>query len=205
VDAYANFQPGEEVEIVLRSAVRLYGRVLESDGTTPVADALVVSPGKVADETCRTSADGSYEFPAREGGTRCRLEVFRAGRTPAKLELLLPAHGETRRDVVLAASANFTGRVVDAESWKPIPNATIYGGRSAQQVATADAEGRFQIEVEAAMLMRERNQSISIEKPGASPTGAYLGDDLRAEAPGYTPTGAPLWVPVQDSELDGAS
>jgi hypothetical protein len=69
-------------------------------------------------------------------------------------------------------------------------------------VATADAEGRFQIEVEAAMLMRERNQSISIEKPGTSPTGAYLGDDLRAEAPGYTPTGAPLWVPVQDSELE---
>ncbi|NNL68051.1 MAG: hypothetical protein HKP30_17515, partial [Myxococcales bacterium] len=150
-------QPGvvaEPFELVLAGRGRVEGRVLEADLATAVPGAgvqLIVTDGLLAGRVLSTLADGQGDYafdnvpegPFRLVARHLGLAANDAGAVGGEGDL-------QTIDLVLGASGDLRGRIVDAEG-EPLENADAVvtfmrqGGGTAIASARTDAEGRFEI------------------------------------------------------------
>lgn len=146
--------PADGVEIVAAGAGRIAGRVVDADGH-PVPEF------QVSALTDRTSGGANWVSPVRQDVSSetgefvlenvpagaLEVSVVAKGYQAARVGGITVEEGETRSgvEVRLARGTTLRGRVVEAQSGRPIPEADV-SADSAPAGTTTDADGAFSIE-----------------------------------------------------------
>jgi protocatechuate 3,4-dioxygenase beta subunit len=132
---------GAIATVVLAPGVSLRGVVKKAGGRTPASGALVRFEGAAATRWVEAGADGTFTIPDVPRG-RGRL-VADSG-ADGVLELALAAPAAAPLDVVLAAPAGISGRVVDAKTTRAIPRVklTLTSSRG-ELVARSKPDGTY--------------------------------------------------------------
>ncbi|MCA8976642.1 MAG: hypothetical protein KDC98_18115, partial [Planctomycetes bacterium] len=199
---------GELVDVTMRPAATLRGRIVDDDGM-PVPDVAVrfvrmwLANG-VTREVWRGEVDptGRFEVPGLAAG-RGALEVESGGATCLPLVLTLPAGQSVDQDVTIDVGAIARGVVVDAESGQPIAGAEVRGARAvpestgdaalpanprvigrswhaADAVAT-DAWGKFEVRLPSDFMYRQVHVAAAGYAPVARAVPADANANLRIE------------------------
>ncbi len=132
----------EGIRVALVQGGTVAGRILDPEGTTPVADAAVtIFPEGEAGKEARSRADGSFEFTAVRPG-EVRITAL-AGHAEAETVVKIAASQTRQVELRLEAAGVITGTVVD-ERGTPVEDAQVFasGGGTRKSVYTGD-EGRF--------------------------------------------------------------
>ena len=144
--------PADGVEILTRGYGRLTGRVLDAAGRPVPEFQVSLSPDRT--ERARTSiptisraiADeaGVYEIDDAPAGM-ITVSASARGRRDAFVSRVVVEEGLTREgvEVRLGRGATLKGRVVEARSGRPVPEARIEADGAR---ATSDADGLFEVE-----------------------------------------------------------
>jgi protocatechuate 3,4-dioxygenase beta subunit len=155
----------ETVDVVLRPAGVIDGRVVDQVSGKPAAGVLVcmqstnASDGKGWQET-RTDAEGKYRLPSLVAGTY-NLWAQAPDRAGPALDTFAVEVGKTRAapDLLLVEGGWIEGQVVDAEAGKPLAGGKggrldvgLYGpsrpkSGAACQASAVDDQGRFRLHV----------------------------------------------------------
>lgn len=165
--------PGRELQLDLRAAVALHGRVL-AHGEPVVGAALELTFGyPPVPVAARSDAAGSYRFAAVPAATHLSLAVRCPGSGVQRFPLLTAAE-DSRYDVVLAGLRAVEGIVFDADTGANV--AASLRADPDTEVARSDAAGRF---------------VLPIAEEGCTLVWAF--------ASGYAPTVCELALPPADA------
>lgn len=184
-------------EVRLYRTGKLQGRVLTSDGVTPAEGVrLVLSAPRrhgIGRWSTASGGDGRFEVDGLPAGLDVTIEAFPGTGLPSEYEAPVAARGDSKCEIVLRERAFLEGVVVDFETGAGVPLARVLGGLRATEVATADAAGRFRLELDRHLLAAAPvDQTITL--PGVGDlNGGWLGSSVCIRADGYVQTNAPLW------------
>lgn len=162
----------EDIEILLRAAYELKGRVLGESGA-PVANALVVAArlSSVWDTgngalRIRTKADaeGKYRVDSLSAGTWSLLTCAPGGIPALSASVRVPAVKEI--DLRIAAGGRLSGKVTNADTGAPVEGAIVravsWSGSAQIAETTTDATGAYVIDPLPAPTVND----VSVEKAG---------------------------------------
>ena len=129
------------VRVALAGALELTVAVVDAKTEQPVAaDVKIVGMGRSG----RATADGPCRFEAMRKGP-VEIEVAAPGYAPQRIARVLNTAEDATVRVRLKGEATLAGRVLDAASQAPVPDAHVTAGQPAFR-ATTDAQGRFSID-----------------------------------------------------------
>jgi hypothetical protein len=141
--------PEAELRLVLTPAATLEGDVLDAQGRTPVADALVrVMHGDDLDELTVVRTDGVGHFRA-EGLTAGMVVVIAAPDTHVasrQLEVDVIPGATVRVEVLVEAGRAVAGIVRDAVTLDPLEGARVSTWDFLGKTVVTDGQGRFRID-----------------------------------------------------------
>ncbi len=137
------------LELVLGPASYLEGRVVEQDGQ-PVADAEVVAMGRRSAWATTTGSSGTFSLEVAPG--HVELSARKGTATAAADPAVVVAGESTAKGItlVLGKPASITGRVVDAETRRPVAGAqvSVWRNRTRSEVARTHSDDRGQFNFE---------------------------------------------------------
>jgi protocatechuate 3,4-dioxygenase beta subunit len=159
---------GVEARIVLRPGIPVRGEVRGEDGGPPDGPVLAWIASRRFDEVVKSDAAGDFTFTAP--ADRCSVSVVDGAHPRTKAYVDVAAEGENRVRLVVRRGSDVRGRVVDAESGRPVPGAAIRAYWGEGRIFRAGPEGEF-------LLPRYWFQVIQVRAPGyAAQTHSLLED-----------------------------
>lgn len=148
----------------------------------PVAGA-VIQIGQTGEQDLsfgRTDAEGRIRLPIPAGGST-RIRWLCADGRQGLVQLTAPPPDAPERLLTLADPLAVAGRVIDAESRKPVPGALVWASADPGAFVRADGEGRFQLTVPT-----RRRFEMGIAAPGFLPRKTALPGPQLAAGRGST-------------------
>jgi protocatechuate 3,4-dioxygenase beta subunit len=137
---------GTRCDIVLGRPGRLTGRVLLSSTGKPCPEAEILLEGMHSTFRALTDDDGRYVLDAIAPGSYW-FEVIPVGHPCLNLADFRIRAGDIRVvDLLVDEGVRVAGRVVDARTEQPVPDAEVLGSPSGQPVMTG-GDGRFEVRV----------------------------------------------------------
>lgn len=143
--------PGSFVEMVLAPGASISGKVTARADGKPVAGATLLLLDNSFQVETRSDAEGRYRMPLLPpspnlwAGTSL-LAVAPGCKTAYRTQLMLRGGKAEEIDFLLEEGKTLTGKVIDAQSLKPIPGAVVGEGWEPHHRTTlTDAEGSFSL------------------------------------------------------------